>query len=134
MNAEGHGPKKLDRFSAGSDTHEKIHDRTRQFHLPDCRVGAVAIYGAVLNQLASDVGEDLVGAATVVTLVIGIWSIKTKRRWFRAGVGFVVAILIVAVLISVMERVGLHYLQLLILLGFFILMAWLAARQVLFTG
>ncbi|UCE89014.1 MAG: two pore domain potassium channel family protein [Pseudomonadota bacterium] len=89
---------------------------------------------AVVDQFASGNWQRLVQAATIVTLAIAVWSLKNERAWYRTGIGFLVAIVVVAVLGQALDRVGLEFAHLGILLGFFTLTAWIAARQVLFTG
>ena len=90
--------------------------------------------GALVDQYASSLGQRLVQAATVLTLAIGVFSLKTTKFWYRTGIGMVVAIILVVLAGVMLDLAGLDYLHLLILLCFFIWATWLAARQVLFTG
>ncbi len=89
---------------------------------------------ALVEQFAGGFGRSMIEAATVLTLAGGVWSIKAKRVWFRAGVGFGVGVLLVVLAGFVLDLTGLRYVHVVILLCFFALTAWLAARQVLFTG
>ena len=89
---------------------------------------------AIVDQFASTAGKRLVPAVTVVTLAIAVWGFKQSKIWFRTGVGMVIAIFSVAIGGQFLDGVGLHYAHLLILLVFFAYTAWLAMRQVLFTG
>ena len=86
---------------------------------------------AIAEQYAFGSGQKLVTAATVLMLVIGVFSIQRERRWFNIGLGFVIAITVVAIAGSYLEHAGFHYLHLLIMLCFFLLTAWLAIQQVL---
>ena len=86
---------------------------------------------AVVEQYAAGYGQELITAATVLMLVIGIFSIREERRWFHTGIGFATAIVLIAITENTMENVGLGYIHLLIMLGFFSLTAWLAIQQVL---
>jgi voltage-gated potassium channel len=86
---------------------------------------------AVAEQYVHGAAQKLVTIATVLMLVIGIFSIHRERRWFNIGIGFVIAITAIAIAGSFLEHAGFHYLHLLIMLGFFLLTAWLAIRQVL---
>ena len=89
---------------------------------------------AIVDQFASTAVKRLVPAVTVVTLAIAVWSAKKTEVWFRTGIGMTIAILLVAVAGQFLDEAGLHYAHLLILLVFFAYTAWLAMRQVLFTG
>ena len=86
---------------------------------------------AVVEQYAGGYGQGLITASTVLMLIIGVFSIRSERRWFNTGVGFTAAIVLIAVAENIMDHVGLGYVHLLIMLGFFSLTAWLAIQQVL---
>jgi hypothetical protein len=90
--------------------------------------------GALLRQFPVSMGQQLLQAASIITIAAGIGSTSPTRTWFGAGIGFLAAIIIVAVLGFWLQHSGLDYLHLLILLGFYSYATWLAARQVLFTG
>lgn len=90
--------------------------------------------GALVDQYASSLGQRLVQAATVLTLAIGVFSLKTTKFWYRTGIGMVIAIIAVVLAGIFLDLAGLDYVHLLILLCFFGWSTWLAARQVLFTG
>ena len=89
---------------------------------------------ALADQVPEGIGQQLVQAFTIITIIAGIRSTNTTRTWFRTGVSFLVAIIIVAAMGKWLEHAGLEYLSLLILIGFYMWATWLAARQVLFTG
>ena len=89
---------------------------------------------SLADQFASTAAHFIVQAVTLVTLAVAVWSIHSKRAWYRTRMGFIAAIFVIALLGVVLNRTGLHYAYLLIMLVFFSLTAWLAARQVLFTG
>ena len=86
---------------------------------------------AVVEQYAGGYGQGLITAATVLMLIIGVFSIREERRWFHTGVGFTAAIVLVAIADNVLDFIGLGYIHLLVMLGFFSLTAWLAIQQVL---
>lgn len=90
--------------------------------------------GALVDQYAGSLGQRLVQAATVLTLAIGVFSLKTTKFWYRTGIGLVVAIILVVLAGVMLDLAGLDYVHLFILLCFFVWTTWLAARQVLFTG
>lgn len=89
---------------------------------------------AIVDEFFSDHGQRLVPATIILTLIIGIWSLKSNKTWFRSGIGFIVALLIIVFINYLFDIAELEILQLIILLGFFIWTTYLAARQVLFTG
>ena len=86
---------------------------------------------AAVEQFAEGYGQSLITASTVLMLVIGIFSIREERRWLHTGIGFIAAIVVIAIADNFMDYAGLGYIHLLILLGFFSLTAWLAIQQVL---
>ena len=92
--------------------------------------------GALVEQFAKPYGiaRELIMAATVMSLAVGVWSIRGERHWFRSGIGFTVAVLLVAVASELVEFNGLRYLYLLGGLGYFLLTAWLALKQVFAPG
>ena len=93
------------------------------------------LFGISISELfPRGIGQRLVMAATVMTLAVSVLSIKKKRLWFHTGIGFTVAIFIIAIAGGVFELAGLNFLHLLTMLLFFIFAAWQAARQVLFSG
>ena len=90
--------------------------------------------GAVLDQLELDVGDRLLEAATVLTLAIGVWSIRSERRLFYSGMGLAGAVALIVLTSLLLEAARLHLVHLLVMLAYFVLTAWVAARQVLFSG
>jgi hypothetical protein len=89
---------------------------------------------AAVEQFAGGAGQHLVIAATVVTLVTAVWSIREQARWFRTGLGFTGFLIAIVVIGTFFNWTGLDTVQLLLMLGFFVMTTMIAARQVLFTG
>lgn len=89
---------------------------------------------AAVEQFADGTGQRFTVAATVVTLVLAIWSIRKKKAWFHTGLGFVAMLLVVVIVGLVFDQVGLDYVHLLLMLAFFIMTVIIAGRQVLLTG
>jgi voltage-gated potassium channel len=79
-------------------------------------------------------GGKLIEAAATLTLAGGIWSVRTERHLFRVGVGLTLAVILASVVGIYRGSSGLSPIHLVILLGFFVLTTWAAARQVLFSG
>ncbi|MFQ5936543.1 MAG: potassium channel family protein [Acidiferrobacterales bacterium] len=90
--------------------------------------------GAVTDHFPSGLTDTLIESAAVATLVVGVWGFRAERLWRRTGLSLVVAILVIVAFDFIVDLAGLHYLELVIMFAFFVLTAWLAARQVLFTG
>ncbi len=92
------------------------------------------LVGALVEQFPSKLGQHLFQSITVITLATGIIGIKSSRRWFNTGVGFIVSVILVVMLGVLLDVSGMSYLHLLMLIIFYCWAIWLAARQVLFTG
>ena len=92
------------------------------------------LVAAIMRHFPEFWARQLVQAASIITIAAGIRSTSASRTWFRTGIGFLLAILIVAMLGYWLELAGLDYLHLLILLVFYCYATWLAAHQMLFTG
>ena len=74
---------------------------------------------AIVEQYAGGYGQGLITASTVLMLIIGIFSIRSERRWFHTGIGFTAAIVLVAIADNILDYIGLGYIHLLVMLGFF---------------
>jgi voltage-gated potassium channel len=90
--------------------------------------------GAILDQLALEVGNRILEAVTVLTLAGGVWSIRSDRRLFYSGIGLTGAVAAIVLVRLLLEAAGLHLVYLSIMLAYFLVTAWVAARQVLFSG
>lgn len=89
---------------------------------------------ALAESVSAGLAARIVQSATVVTLVLGIWSVRAKRVWFHTGLGFIAAILLVTLAGFIFDNVGLEYAHIGIMLGFFCVSVWEAVRQMLFSG
>jgi len=89
---------------------------------------------AAIEQFAGGTGQRLVSAATIVSLIISVWSVRKQKVWFRTGMGFAFLVLIVVLVSALFNLAGLDVVHLLMLLIFYVMTAIFAARQVLFTG
>jgi len=89
---------------------------------------------ALVDQFANQWGRRLVPAATVVTLAMGVWSIRGQGVWYRTGAGLVLGVAALSVVGQFLESSGLVFVHLLAMLVFFCMTICRALEQVLFTG
>ena len=89
---------------------------------------------ALVDQFASQWGQRLVPAATVVTLALGVWSIRGQGVWYRTGFALVLGVAGLSLLGQFLESSGLVFVHLLAMVVFFCMTIWRALEQVLFTG
>ena len=89
---------------------------------------------AIVEEVFGELGQRAVQSATILTLIIGIWTLKSSATWFRSKFGFVLALVAILFINIILDVIGLDFIQLFLILGFFIWTTYLAARQVLFTG
>ncbi len=92
------------------------------------------LVSAVIEEFVGHWGQRLVQASTILALVISIWSIKSNYSWFHSKVKTIIALVGILIINIVLDMIGLDFVQLFILLVFFILSTYYAARQVLFSG
>jgi len=92
------------------------------------------ITSALVDQFAKGIGRELITAATLVSLAVGIWSIRSERHWFTSGLGFLGAVILVAIAMQLLQTVGLNYIYLIGILCYFLITAWLALKQVFAPG
>jgi len=89
---------------------------------------------SIVEEFFGELGQRAVQSATILTLIIGIWTLKSSTTWFRNKFGFVLALVAILFINIILDVIGLDFVQLFLILGFFIWTTYLAARQVLFTG
>ena len=89
---------------------------------------------AVVEESFGELGQRAIQSATILTLIIGIWTLKSSATWFRSKLGFVLALVALLIINIVLDVIGLDFIQLFLILVFLIWTTYLAARQVLFTG
>ncbi|MCP3869647.1 MAG: two pore domain potassium channel family protein [Gammaproteobacteria bacterium] len=92
------------------------------------------LFSAAFDQFWTGTGETIMEAAFVLALIAGVWSIRRKRHFYRGGIGLIAGIVLVSLGAYVLEYSGLTVVHLVILLSFFLLTAWVAVRQVVFSG
>jgi hypothetical protein len=82
----------------------------------------------------SGLGQYLVVALTIISMSIGVWSIRSNRYAFNTGLGLVGGILTITIIVGVLDMVQLESIHILLMLFFFLLTLKLASEQVLFSG
>ena len=95
---------------------------------------ALLFITAVVEQLQSHFGQHMVQAAVVLALSVGIWSVKGAGHFFLTGMGLVLLVLVATIAGLILDWSGLVFVRLAAMLLYFLMMTWLAMRQVLFTG
>ena len=112
---------------------EPVSENNNFLHLIVSLV-ALLLVGALVDEFRHPLGHHIFQAVTVIALAAAIVGFRSSRLRLNTGIGFTVCTLIIVVLGILLDRVGLSYLHLLVLMFFYIWVTWLAARQVLFTG
>ncbi|MCK5819571.1 MAG: hypothetical protein KAH18_10060 [Psychromonas sp.] len=79
-------------------------------------------------------GQSLVLIITVLSMSIGVWSIKSSRSAFKTGIGLILVGAIVGFLLYILEMADLEYIHLFFMLIFFFITLKLATEQALFSG
>jgi voltage-gated potassium channel Kch len=92
------------------------------------------LVAALVDQFPIPLGQHMVQAMTVLTLVSGVIGLRDPRFHFRTKLGLIAGVAVIVLLGAILDASGLHYAHLLILISFYTWATWLAARQVLFSG
>lgn len=91
--------------------------------------------GALAQQFMKiSLANRLIQVMLVLTLAGGVWSIRKQRYLFQTGLALTMGNLLISVAGFYLDISGLFVIHILILLGFFLLTAWVAVKQVLFSG
>lgn len=89
---------------------------------------------ALAQQFFDESMQHLVQSATIITLLVAVWGVKSDKYLLRKAFIFPACILLVASLSTWLDEYGFNGLHLILMLVFFILTAYKTAHQVLFTG
>jgi voltage-gated potassium channel Kch len=96
---------------------------------------ALLLFGIELaDQLGFELGQLLLQAVIVVTLALGVWSIKSPPRWFMTRLGLLIATVLVTLAGLFLNVHHMAFLWLSTLLAYLLATTWLAMRQVLLSG
>lgn len=89
---------------------------------------------ALAQQFFGDSVQRLMQSTTVITLLVAVWGVESKRFFLRKTLIFPLAILSISMASNWLSSAGFDQFYLLLLLSFFIFTAFKTAKQVLFTG
>ncbi|WP_394172616.1 ion channel [Thalassotalea litorea] len=89
---------------------------------------------ALAQQFFAGEMQRLMQSATVVTLLVAVWGAHDKNYIFRRGLVFPVVIILTSLASYYLESIDKLFLQLFIMLLFFLVTAKKTAAQVLFSG
>ena len=89
---------------------------------------------SLIDQFPVKYGQQLVMAFMVITLISGTIGFRNSKLLLSVGSGLTVIVSLLLVLTIWLDESGMHYLPLVILIGFYLWITWLAAVQVLFSG
>lgn len=89
---------------------------------------------ALAQQFFGDSVQRLMQSTTVITLLVAVWGVESKRFFLRKTFIFPLAILSISMISNWLDSAGFDQFYLILLLNFFIFTAFKTAKQVLFTG
>lgn len=87
---------------------------------------------SLVEQFPFKYGQHLVMMFTVITLISGTVGFRKSKLFLTVGSGLVVIVAVLLLLTISLEESGMHYLPIVILIGFYLWATWLAAKNVLF--
>ncbi|MCU7835762.1 MAG: potassium channel family protein [gamma proteobacterium symbiont of Taylorina sp.] len=89
---------------------------------------------ACVDQFMSVHGQNLVIAATIITMIIGIWSTRSTNYLFNTGWGLVIATIGISLVVAFLDKAEFEFIHITLLLLFFLLTLKPATEQALFSG
>ena len=89
---------------------------------------------ACVDQFMAGQGQSFVIAATIITMITGIWSIRSTSHLFNTGIGLVLATIVISLLVALLDKAELEFIHILLMLVFFLLTLKPAIEQALFAG
>lgn len=90
--------------------------------------------GALVEHFPGNLAPRIIQATTVATLFTMAFSLKSDRSGFLVSIAFILVVVLSVAGGALLDKAGFSYTHLLIMLGFFIWVTWLAIHKVLFTG
>ncbi|MEH6577766.1 MAG: ion channel [Amphritea sp.] len=82
----------------------------------------------------SGLGQYFVVALTIISMSIGVWSIRSSRYAFHTGFGLVIGIIVITIIVRVLDMVHLEFIHILLMFFFFLVTLKMASEQALFSG
>lgn len=79
-------------------------------------------------------GQSLVIALTVISMLIGVWSIRSNKLAFNTALGLIICTALVSAVVLILDKAEIGFVHLLLMLYFFILTLKLASQQAIFSG
>lgn len=93
----------------------------------------ILFMGAFTDQFFSGMGQKVLIAAMIITMIIGIWSIRSSRYLFAIGMTLLLLDIASGIFIILFDRSDLNFIHIIFLLIFFILTLQPAIEQTLFS-
>jgi len=90
--------------------------------------------GACIDEFMSGYGQGIILLATIITMVIGIWSIRSTRYIFNTGIVLLSLAILTSLLIKILDIREFEFIYISLLLLFFLLTLKPALEQALFSG
>lgn len=87
-----------------------------------------------LEQFAQGQGTEFILIATIISMMVGVWSVRSTRYAFNTGLGLIATAILIILLVELLELAQIDFILPLVMLGFFSITLKMAAEQVLFAG
>ena len=89
---------------------------------------------ACVDEFMSGEGQALVLLATIITMIVGIWSVRSANYLFNTGLGLLAVTVLISIVLTFLERAELEFVHIILMLCFFLLTLKPAIQQTLFAG
>ncbi len=89
---------------------------------------------ACVDEFMSGEGQTLVLLATIITMIVGIWSVRSANYLFNTGLGLLAVTVLISIVLTFLERAELEFVHIILMLCFFLLTLKPAIEQTLFAG
>ncbi|AGH82146.1 ion channel protein [Psychromonas sp. CNPT3] len=101
-----------------------------------CSLLFLLLSSAIVAQFAlrSLLGQSLVMAFTVISMGIGVWSLRSNKGLFNGAIALTLICALFSSVVIFLDRANLSFLLLFFMLFFFLLTLKLATEQALFAG
>jgi len=82
----------------------------------------------------STLAHPLLMAFTVLSMLIGVWSLRSSRYAFNTAIGLITITALISFVVIALDKAELAFIHLLLMLYFFIMTLRQAAQQAIFTA